>query len=42
VKEQILNYCRQLKWGNSIVDNYQSIEARNHEEFLLKLLELEM
>jgi len=42
VKEQILNYCRQLKWGNSIVDNYQSIEARSHEEFLLKLLELEL
>jgi len=42
VKEQIANYCRQLKWGNSIVDNYQSIEARSHEEFLLKLLELEL
>lgn len=42
MKEQIANYCRQLKWGNSIVDNYQSIEARSHEEFLLKLLELEL
>jgi len=42
MKEQIANYCRQLKWGNSIVDNYQSIEARSYEEFLLKLLELEL
>lgn len=40
--EQIASYCRQLKWGNSIVDNYQSIDAHSNEEFLLKLLELEL
>ncbi len=40
--EQIASYCRQLKWGNSIVENYQNIEARSHEEFLLKLLEMEL
>ncbi|MGI6469317.1 MAG: IS21-like element helper ATPase IstB [Syntrophomonadaceae bacterium] len=40
--EQIASYCRQLKWGNSIVDNYQSIEAHSHEEFLLRLLEMEL
>lgn len=40
--DQIAGYCRQLKWGNSIVENYQGIEAQSHEEFLLKLLELEL
>lgn len=40
--EQIADYCRQLKWGNSIVQNYRGIEAGSHEEFLLKLLELEL
>lgn len=40
--EQIASYCRQLKWGNSIVENYRGIEAQSHEEFLLKLLELEL
>ncbi len=40
--EQIASYCRQLKWGNSIVENYGGIEAHSHEEFLLKLLELEL
>jgi DNA replication protein DnaC len=42
VIEQIASYCRQLKWGNSIVENYRGIEAQSHEEFLLKLLELEL
>lgn len=40
--EQIADYCRQLKWGNSIVENYRGIEAQSYEEFLLKLLELEL
>ncbi len=40
--ELIANYCRQLKWGNSIVENYQDIKAGSHEEFLLKLLEMEL
>lgn len=40
--EQIASYCRQLKWGSCIADNYQSIEANSHEEFLLKLLQIEL
>lgn len=42
MKELIAGYCRQLKWGNSIVENYQGIEANTHEGFLLKLLEMEL
>jgi len=42
VKEMIAGYCRQLKWGNSIVENYQGIQVDSHEEFLLKLLEMEL
>jgi DNA replication protein DnaC len=42
VKEFIADYCRQLKWGNSIVENYSSIEAQSHEEFLLQLLKMEL
>jgi len=42
VKELIADYCRQLKWGNSIVENYQGLEADTHEEFLLKLLKMEL
>jgi DNA replication protein DnaC len=42
VKELIADYCRQLKWGNSIVENYQNLEADTHEEFLLKLLKMEL
>lgn len=42
MKELIADYCRQLKWGNSIVENYQNLEADTHEEFLLKLLKMEL
>jgi len=42
VKELIADYCRQLKWGNSMVENYQGLEADTHEEFLLKLLKMEL
>uniref|UniRef100_UPI0006D07491 IS21-like element helper ATPase IstB n=1 Tax=Syntrophomonas palmitatica TaxID=402877 RepID=UPI0006D07491 len=42
MKELIADYCRQLKWGNSIVENYQGLEADTHEEFLLKLLKMEL
>lgn len=42
MKEMIAGYCRQLKWGNSIVENYQEIQVNSHEEFLLKLLEMEL
>jgi len=42
VRELIADYCRQLKWGNSIVENYQNLEANTHEEFLIKLLTMEL
>jgi len=42
VRELIADYCRQLKWGNSIVENYQNLEANTHEEFLIKLLKMEL
>jgi len=42
VRELIAGYCRQLKWGNSIVENYKELEANTHEEFLVKLLEMEL
>ncbi|HBL49629.1 MAG TPA: ATP-binding protein [Firmicutes bacterium] len=42
MKELIADYCRQLKWGNSIVENYQGLEANTHEEFLLELLKMEL
>lgn len=42
MREQIAGYCRQLKWGNSIVENYKELEANTHEEFLVKLLEMEL
>lgn len=40
--ELIAGYCKQLKLGSSIVENYRDIEAKSHEEFLIKLLELEV
>lgn len=42
MRELIADYCRQLKWGNSIVENYQNLEANTHEEFLIKLLTMEL
>lgn len=42
MRELIADYCRQLKWGNSIVENYQELKADTHEEFLLKLLKMEL
>lgn len=42
MRELIADYCRQLKWGNSIVENYQNLEANTHEEFLIKLLKMEL
>jgi len=38
----IAGYCHQLKWDNSIVENYQEIQVDSHEEFQLKLLEMEL
>lgn len=42
MKELIKTYCKQLRLGNSIVQNYPDIKADSHEEFLAKLLELEL
>jgi len=42
MKELIEKYCRELRLGKSIVENYQSIEAETHEEFLAKLLSLKL
>ena len=42
MKEEILRYCKSLRLGTRIVDNYKSIEAESHEEFLTKLLEMEV
>ena len=42
MKEVIKDYCKQLRWGNSIVRNYGNIDAETHEEFLAKLLEMEV
>lgn len=38
----IKKYCRELKIGKSIYENYSSIEAQNNAEFLAKLLEKEV
>lgn len=42
MKEIIAGYCKQLRLGNSIVQNYPDIIANTHEEFLAKLLEMEL
>lgn len=42
MKEIIAQYCKELRLGKSIVENYQKIQAEINEEFLLKLLKLEI
>jgi DNA replication protein DnaC len=42
VKEIIARYCRELKLGSRMVENYPTIQADTHEEFLAKLLALEV
>jgi len=42
MKEIIAQYCKELRLGKSIVENYQKIQAETNEEFLLKLLKLEI
>jgi DNA replication protein DnaC len=42
VKDLIEYYCKQLRWGRSIVNNYPKIQAENNEEFLAKLLKMEL
>ncbi|AGB19974.1 IS21-like element helper ATPase IstB [Thermoanaerobacterium thermosaccharolyticum] len=40
--ENIKDYCRQLKLGTNIVKNIYTIQANSHEEFLVKILEVEI
>jgi DNA replication protein DnaC len=40
MKDIIAKYCKELRLGRAIVENYQDIEATTNEEFLVKLLEL--
>lgn len=42
MKEQIIKYCRELRLGSRMSEEYQQIEAETHEEFLLKLLAIEV
>ena len=42
MREQLRSYCKQLKFGSGMVDNIDLIEAGTHEEFLTKLLQLEL
>lgn len=42
MKELIKDYCKQLRWGSGLVKNYSCIEADTHEEFLARLLEMEL
>lgn len=42
MKELVQDYCKRLKIGQCIAENYQHIQAKNQEEFLIKLLELEL
>jgi DNA replication protein DnaC len=41
-KEQIAFYCKTLKLSHNMVENCNKIEAESHEEYLLKLLKLEV
>ena len=38
----IEQYCKELRLGQSIVENYKTIHAETHEGFLEKLLQLEI
>ncbi|SKA86249.1 DNA replication protein DnaC [Caloramator quimbayensis] len=40
--ENIKLYCRQLKFGGNIAKSVTTIEAETHEEFLAKILEIEI
>lgn len=42
MNELIAEYCKELRLGASIVENYKRIDAANNEEFLAKLLEMEI
>ncbi|NPV43321.1 MAG: ATP-binding protein [Firmicutes bacterium] len=40
--ENIRNYCKELKLGTNIVKSIGTIKAESHEEFLAKILEIEI
>lgn len=40
MKNMIAKYCKELRLGNVLVENYQKIETTNNEEFLLNLLKI--
>ena len=42
MKQLIKEYCKQLRWGMSIVNNYSQITTDTHEQFLAKLLQMEL
>jgi len=42
LKEQIAACCKALKLSHNLVENCDKIEAESHEEYLLKLLRLEV
>ena len=42
IKEQIAACCKTLKLSQNIADNFESIEAENRYEFLLKILQNEV
>lgn len=42
MKQLIEEYCKQLRLGKSLVNNYPQISADSHEEFLMKLLQMEL
>jgi len=42
LKDEITAYCKALKLGQSLVENYDKVEAESHEEYLLQVLKLEV
>jgi len=42
MKDTIGSYCKALRLGQHIAQNYQQVEAATHEEFLEKLLRMEV
>lgn len=42
MRDLIAQYCKELKLGNRIVEQYSKIDASSNEEFLVKLLLLEV
>ena len=42
LKDEIIACCKALKLGQSLVENYDKVEAESHEEYLLQILKLEV